>query len=231
MSMQDLKHCPFCGGDADKYIDDYGEGKFYVNVRCSKCGAKVSRKGAIGAVTEEAVNAWNRRADEAKSAFDSINPEWLSLLLTFLSTDPPRRGITVHAENGGKSVNITYDPHDAEAVQAAETWRKALFSCVTQFKAVEPVAVKVRDIAPFGDDCRGQRGDMSPPAQRDTDDNPWTNPETTEKIARLYEFNAAVLPLKAYFAKHGSPRTRIIVTENGAEETEVVRGAPWDGGD
>lgn len=108
MSMQDLKHCPFCGGDADKYIDDYGDGKFYVNVRCSKCGAKVSRKGAIGAVTEEAVNAWNRRADEAKSAFDSINPEWLSLLLTFLSTAPPRREITVRAESGGKSVNITY---------------------------------------------------------------------------------------------------------------------------
>lgn len=68
------------------------------------------------------------KAKDGKGAFDDVNPKWLSLLLTFLSTDPPRREITVRAEIGGKSVNISYDPHDPEAVKAAETWRNALFA-------------------------------------------------------------------------------------------------------
>lgn len=211
------------GDDVQCAIQCLAEGKTINRVRTLEDVGKT--------VIDETLKDELMKAKDGKGAFDEVNPKWLSLLLTFLSTDPPRREITVRAESGGKSVNITYDPHDADSARAAEVWRKALFSGFAQFKAVEPVAVKAGDVASFGDDCRGQRGDMSPPAQKDTDDNPWTNPETTEKIARLYEFNAAVLPLKAYFAKHGSPRTRIIVTENGAEETEVVLGAPWDGGD
>ena len=130
MGLHNFKPCPFCGGEADKHIDDYGKRRFIVTIRCQKCEAAIFRKGkgAIEAVTEEAVNAWNRRADETKGGFDGT--EWERLLLLFLLsfTDPPRREITVRAESGGKTVNITYDPHDAEAVKAAETWRNALFA-------------------------------------------------------------------------------------------------------
>lgn len=36
--------------------------------------------------------------------------------------------ITIEAAINNKSVTITYDPSDPEAVKAAETWRKALFA-------------------------------------------------------------------------------------------------------
>lgn len=94
------------------------------------------------------------KVKDSKSAFDDVNPKWLSLLLTFLSTDPPRREITVRAESGGKVVNITYDPHDAEAVKAAEVWRNALFADGAQFKAVAPVAVKGGDSVAFANPPR-----------------------------------------------------------------------------
>lgn len=159
MSLHELKPCPFCGGNADKHIDDYGEGKFCVTVRCSKCGAKVFRKGAIETATEQAVNAWNNRADERKSAFDNAGWEQLLLLFSLLFVEPPRREITINAQINGKSVNITYDPHDPESVKAAEAWRKALFAGGTQFKAVEPVAVKAGDVVAFAEPRNETNGD------------------------------------------------------------------------
>ncbi len=200
MSLRELKPCPFCGGNADKTIDDYGEGKFYVTVYCSKCGAKVFYKGAIGTAVKQAVNAWNNRADDSKSAFD--NASWEQLLLLFLLSfmESPRHEIMINAQVNGKSVNITYDPHDPEAVQAAETWRNSMFSGVTQFKAVEPVAVKVGDIAPFGDEYRRQKD----------------------------ELKKASAPLVEYLKRHGDPHTTITVTRDSAAERQDERGVTFD---
>lgn len=36
--------------------------------------------------------------------------------------------ITIEATVNNKSVTITYDPSDPDAVKAAETWRKVLFA-------------------------------------------------------------------------------------------------------
>lgn len=66
-----------------------------------------------------------------------------------------RREITINAQIGGKSVNITYDPHDPEMVKAAEVWRNALFADATQFKAVAPVAVKGGDNVNFREQLPG----------------------------------------------------------------------------
>lgn len=62
--MNDLKPCPFCGGEANYLTENFGE---YVWVRCGVCGVQTSKyyKNAIidGKNGEERVTtAWNRRA-------------------------------------------------------------------------------------------------------------------------------------------------------------------------
>lgn len=114
--------------------------------------------------------------------------------------EPNRRYFTITAHANGKSVNITYNPHDAEAVKAAEVWRNSLFSGFAQFKAVEPVAVKVGDIAPFGDEYRRQKD----------------------------ELKKASAPLVEYLKRHGDPHTTITVTRDSAAERQDERGVTFD---
>ena len=73
MELKELKHCPFCGSEAEVKVCD-GSGAFYSNIGtvlyqgrrmthclicCKKCGVKtkayLTRRGVF--------NAWNRRAD------------------------------------------------------------------------------------------------------------------------------------------------------------------------
>ena len=49
--MDELKSCPFCGGEADEYAEDE-----YLQIECQKCGAR-SRKDS----DMDAIEAWNRR--------------------------------------------------------------------------------------------------------------------------------------------------------------------------
>lgn len=65
--------------------------------------------------------------------------------------EPPhkRREITISAKSNGKSVTIAYDPSEAEAVKAAEAWRKALFDAA-RWEHEEPVVVRPRDTVKFG---------------------------------------------------------------------------------
>lgn len=56
--MNELKRCPFCGGEAVSVVDDETESLF--GIKCFSCG------GAIDAEKEdldEAIEAWNRRAN------------------------------------------------------------------------------------------------------------------------------------------------------------------------
>ena len=60
MSNEKLKPCPFCGGKA-KLLADHGNIKFWVC--CKKCIADT----LIYDSKQEAIESWNRRADNAKS--------------------------------------------------------------------------------------------------------------------------------------------------------------------
>ena len=52
--MENLKPCPFCGGEAD-YYENYYHG---CNIYCQKCGAEFECDSEA-----EAIEAWNRRAE------------------------------------------------------------------------------------------------------------------------------------------------------------------------
>ena len=62
--MSELKPCPFCGGEADEYEGDYGNG-----IYCMMCGAMVGEPIHLGYRTTkrvsiaEAIAAWNSRAE------------------------------------------------------------------------------------------------------------------------------------------------------------------------
>ena len=60
--MGELKPCPFCGGEADEYEGDYGNG-----VYCMNCGAMVGEpihlefRVTERVTYEQAIEAWNTR--------------------------------------------------------------------------------------------------------------------------------------------------------------------------
>lgn len=62
--MDGLKPCPFCGGEADEYEGEYGNG-----IYCMECGAMVGEPIHLGfnvaerVSYEQAVDAWNTRAE------------------------------------------------------------------------------------------------------------------------------------------------------------------------
>lgn len=64
--MEAVKPCPFCGGKARIVQNDplmKGEKKFYVfGVICNECDAHFWKN-----TEEEAIEAWNRRADNAEN--------------------------------------------------------------------------------------------------------------------------------------------------------------------
>ena len=60
--MNELKPCPFCGGDDTVIEKDPLTGTYVV--RCRNCQTIVWQYYAI---REEAIEAWNRRADDGKS--------------------------------------------------------------------------------------------------------------------------------------------------------------------
>lgn len=142
-------------------------------------------------------------SNDKGSTFDDVNWAWLLPLLLFLPTlEPPkRREITINAQAGGKSVNITYDPHDAEAVKAAEAWRKALFSAA-RWTYEEPIAVRPGDNVTFT-------------GQRRRDYQP-----TLDALKKASE------PLRDYLKAHGNPHTSVIVTQYGVTKTQDEPAAP-----
>jgi Lar family restriction alleviation protein len=64
--MAELKPCPFCGGEAKVY-DHFriarGKTWNYFRVGCEECGLRFPK---FSEVKEEAIEAWNRRAEDGK---------------------------------------------------------------------------------------------------------------------------------------------------------------------
>ena len=66
----ELLPCPFCGGEADEYEGDYGNG-----IYCLKCGAMVGEpihldyQIAERVTYEQAATAWNRRSVTASAVY------------------------------------------------------------------------------------------------------------------------------------------------------------------
>ena len=68
--MDDIKKCPFCGGEAELHsIYSEKAEKYYIYVQCCKCWAKamtINNESPAGWGIEnkagvEAIRAWNRR--------------------------------------------------------------------------------------------------------------------------------------------------------------------------
>lgn len=115
---------------------------------------------------------------------------------------PKRREITISAKSNGKSVTITYDPSDAEAVKAVEAWRGALFSAA-RWTYEEPIAVCPGDTVTFaGQRCR----DYQP---------------TLDALKKASE------PLRDYLKAHGDPHTSIVVTQDSTTVKQDERGVKF----
>lgn len=59
--MDKLKCCPFCGGNAVTIVDDETETLF--GVKCFHCGGCID---AEKETLDEAIEAWNRRANNER---------------------------------------------------------------------------------------------------------------------------------------------------------------------
>ena len=55
ITPEDLKHCPFCGGEADVSLGQKGDGFNWWYVECVKCGAMC-----------DSVEDWNRRVGDTQ---------------------------------------------------------------------------------------------------------------------------------------------------------------------
>ena len=64
--MAELKPCPFCGGEIDErgVQCNYGKKSITLDLKCKKCGTFFKFKSKLeNDPYLEAVEAWNRRAD------------------------------------------------------------------------------------------------------------------------------------------------------------------------
>ena len=54
------KHCPFCGGEAEETVKDYGNKPFLeIWYECKECGCRTAKHNSFS----EAKAAWNNRTD------------------------------------------------------------------------------------------------------------------------------------------------------------------------
>lgn len=60
--MSELKRCPFCGGEATLRRE---HGRFFVSCENDKCGVGVETTLWVSGTMESAVEAWNRRVEDA----------------------------------------------------------------------------------------------------------------------------------------------------------------------
>lgn len=62
--MDELKPCPFCGGEAETLTADSMNGGYLFGIMCNDCRSR----GDVYDTEAEAVAAWNTRSDDYKQA-------------------------------------------------------------------------------------------------------------------------------------------------------------------
>lgn len=68
MAEYNLKPCPFCGGKAEIIINKSKQGQT-ANIYCTKCSCRktlLRYPNYEGSIEREAIETWNRRADNAE---------------------------------------------------------------------------------------------------------------------------------------------------------------------
>ena len=69
--MQELKPCPFCGGEARGIVAKQEDGKESYSVTCMKCNTAIFRPKILEwdsfQSLEEAIGAWNRRVETSRT--------------------------------------------------------------------------------------------------------------------------------------------------------------------
>lgn len=68
----ELKPCPFCGGEAEVGLDQGSFGMSYAFAYCKNCKAR-SKQFAVRydiCAKDEAINAWNRRWKDGRCEMD-----------------------------------------------------------------------------------------------------------------------------------------------------------------
>lgn len=68
---EELKPCPFCGGEASAYTEDNGEGFDYNYVKCTICGAGFEYQ--TGHITGERYDEITNEEDSMKALIDNWN--------------------------------------------------------------------------------------------------------------------------------------------------------------
>ena len=70
--MEELKPCPFCGGEIEERGGscNYNKGIITLDLKCEKCGTifKFKSKWTVNPY-EEAIEAWNRRTESEELEF------------------------------------------------------------------------------------------------------------------------------------------------------------------
>lgn len=230
--------------------NDYYRGD---NVKCAiQCLAEGKTIGRVRTLDDVGKTVIDEKLkDELMKSKDKWdvpdNMKWLLPLLLFpFASTPPRREITATANVNGKSVNISYDPNDPEAVKAAEAWREALFANGMRNECKEPVAARPGDSVKF-DNPSNQLKDRLESAvkkfcqdmQKYTDKmasamEPWTPVKTAEPkrdimaiAGSAFELLEASKPLLAYLDRYGCDEyTGVTVSRDAA----IVGMNPSNGG-
>lgn len=95
--MNNLKPCPFCGGEAGASIISMGgsgtEGNIHFKIQCKDCGATATSTTYVamgklgnglevefsGTAMEKATEDWNRRAEAKEKGKEKAKPAWMPI--------------------------------------------------------------------------------------------------------------------------------------------------------
>lgn len=168
--------------------------------------------------------------------------------------DGDRRLFEVKMTHNGRTVTISYDPSDPEAVKAAETWRKALFAPKDAPKdgnclyVSDRVRYALDAIAYLSGNIDGRYAFIPlTDKQREAIDALYEDLHSREPFdeANLFkpgsyepkdlptkhnlmtELEKAAGLLRTYLKAHGDPHTSVIVTQDGATVKQDERGVKF----
>ena len=109
MTAPELKHCPFCGGEAEFSLGKTGDGKDWHYIECVNCGATgplVNYADHNIAINDALADAWNRRADLAAVQPAQVQPD---------PRDEVIKGLVDAATDAAEAIDMAYGSDDDES--------------------------------------------------------------------------------------------------------------------